>query len=93
MAVEFRIAEIDCLEVRRELVDYMEGDLAPALRERIERHLLRCRHCTAVYDGVYNVVQLVGDGRAIELPLGFSQRLYKRLLETAAINLPEPHTD
>ena len=72
---------MDCRQVRRELVDYMEGDLTRELRARIERHLANCRHCTAIYDGVRNVVQLIGDERTIELPPGYSQRLYKRFLK------------
>ncbi len=80
VAEKQNVVEIDCYEVRRELVDYMEDDLTPELRTRIERHLESCRHCTAVYDGVRNVVALVGSDNAIELPPGLSQRLYKRFL-------------
>ncbi len=71
--------EIDCHEVWRELVNYMEGDLTPEMRDRITRHLQRCSHCTAVYDGSRNVVRLLGDKNAFELPTGFSRRLYERL--------------
>jgi anti-sigma factor (TIGR02949 family) len=74
-----RAVEIDCYQVRRELSDYLDGDLTPELRVRIEDHLENCRHCTAVYDGLRNVVRLLGDETAIELPEGFSQRLYRRL--------------
>ena len=74
-----RTVGIDCYQVRRELSHYLEGDLTPELRVRIEDHLERCRHCTAVYDGMKNVVQLLGDEKAIELPKGFSDRLYRRL--------------
>jgi predicted anti-sigma-YlaC factor YlaD len=72
--------EIDCYQVPRELSDYLEGDLAPQLRFRIEAHLQTCDHCRAVYDGLRNIVQLLGEEEVIELPEGFSQRLYKRLL-------------
>ena len=72
--------EIDCYQVRRELSDYLEGDLTPQLRLRIEQHLQACDHCSAVYDGLRNIVRLLGDEEVIELPEGFSQRLYKRLL-------------
>jgi predicted anti-sigma-YlaC factor YlaD len=58
----------------------MEEDLKPALRARIDAHLRICQHCRAVYDGVRNIVQLLGSEGSIELPPGFSQRLYKRLL-------------
>jgi hypothetical protein len=74
------VIEIDCYQVRRELSDYLEGDLTPELRLRIEQHLQTCDHCRAVHDGLRNIVRLLGDEEVIELPEGFSQRLYKRLL-------------
>ena len=74
-----RVVEIDCYAVRRELSNYLENDLTPQLRFRIEGHLENCSQCTAVYDGMQNAVQLLGDEKAIELPRGFSQRLYRRL--------------
>ena len=72
------VIEIDCYQVRRELSDYLENDLTPQLRLQIEEYLWGCDHCRAVYDGLRNVVQLLGSERVIELPEGFSQRLYKR---------------
>jgi len=74
------VIEIDCYQVRRELSDYLEGDLTPQLRHRIEEHLKGCDHCRAVYDGLRNIMRLLGDEEVIELPEGFTQRLYKRLL-------------
>lgn len=77
-----RVIEIDCRRVLRELSDYLEGDLPPQLRLQIERHLKECDHCTAVYDGMRNVVRLLGDEKAIELPEGFSRRLRERFRST-----------
>ncbi|MBI3474779.1 MAG: zf-HC2 domain-containing protein [Acidobacteria bacterium] len=74
--------EVDCYLVRRELVNWMEGDLTPELRADIALHLKNCEHCTAVYDGARNVVRLLSDKNAIDLPPGFSQRLYVRLMRT-----------
>lgn len=74
------VIEIDCRQVRWELSDYLEGDLAPQLRLRIEQHLRTCDHCRAVYDGLRNIVRLLDDEEVFELPEGFSQRLHKRLL-------------
>ena len=79
MSQNSNIVEIDCYQVRRELSDYLEGDVSPELRLRIEEHLQTCDHCRAVCDGLRNIVRLLGDEEAIELPEGFSQRLYKRL--------------
>ena len=50
------------------------------LRLRIDQHRENCQHCTAIYDGVRNVVELVGVQGSIELPRGFTQRLHKRFL-------------
>ena len=77
------VIQIDCHQVLRELSDYLEADLPPQLRLQIERHLKECDHCTAVYDGMRNVVRLLGDEKVIELPEGFSERLYKRIVSDA----------
>ena len=77
-----QLLEIDCREVWRELVNYTEGDLMPEMRERITRHLQGCNHCTAVYDGSRNIVRLLGDKNAFELPRGFSRRLYRRFMSS-----------
>ncbi len=78
--------EITCLEVRRELSNYIEDDVDFGLRARIEAHIARCPGCRAVYDGVKNVLYLVGEGEVIELPLGFSQRLMERIRTATARN-------
>jgi anti-sigma factor (TIGR02949 family) len=77
------MVQIDCRQILRELSDYLDADLPPQLRLQIERHLKECDHCTAVYDGMRNVVRLLGDEKAIELPEGLSERLYKRIVSDA----------
>lgn len=77
------VIEIDCQQVRRELSNYLEGDLAPELRLQIESHLAGCSHCAAVHDGMRNVVRLLGDGKLLDVPEGFGKRLYQRLLSEA----------
>ena len=71
--------EISCLEVWREISNYLEEEISPETRERMEAHFKACAHCTAILDGTRNVVGLVGDGRVFQTPEGFSQRLYKKL--------------
>jgi hypothetical protein len=73
-------AEISCLEVIRELSNYIDRDVTPQLQEQIVGHLPGCRHCTAVYDGLRNTITLTGDGRAFGMPEGFSQRLRAKLV-------------
>ena len=72
--------EISCLEVIQELSSYIDKDVTPKLREQILAHLPGCSHCTAIYDGLRNTITLTGDGRAFDLPAGFSQRLRARLV-------------
>jgi anti-sigma factor (TIGR02949 family) len=73
------IIEISCAEVWREISNYLDDEISPEMRERMEAHFKACAHCTAILDGTRNVVKLVGDGRVFQMPLGFSTRLYKKL--------------
>lgn len=77
--VAVAIVEISCVHVWREISNYIDGEIDPETRRRMEEHFKGCEHCNAVLDGTKNIVQLVGDGRAFDLPAGFSQRLRDRL--------------
>jgi len=72
---------VNCEEVWREVSNYLDGEVDPTLRVAIEEHVHGCKRCTAVLDGTRNVIQLYGDERMLEVPLGFSQRLHQRLDE------------
>lgn len=70
---------IHCKDVWREISNYLEDDLDPVLRREIEAHLSSCKHCAALVDSTHNVLVLVADQRTFHLPLGFHERLMKRL--------------
>ncbi len=70
---------IGCEEVWREISNYLEDEVNPRLSAALEEHLRGCQRCTAVFEGTRNVVQLYGDERMVEVPLGFSYRLQRRL--------------
>ena len=70
---------IACEEVRKELANYMEDDVSAELRLRIEHHFFECDGCYAIYDGLQKIVRLIGSSDVIELPRGFSHRLYQRI--------------
>ena len=70
---------INCEQVWHEVSDYLDGELDPELRAAIAEHVGGCQRCTAVLDGMRNVVQLYGDERMVEVPVGFSRRLHQRL--------------
>ena len=73
------VFEISCLEVCREISNYIDDEVDPELRARMEAHFSVCAHCTAVLNGTKNVVKLVADGVEYELPRGFSERLYNKI--------------
>ena len=79
-----RTVAIRCEEVWRHLSEYIDGDVRPGLRARMEAHFRQCRHCTAVLDGSRNVIRLVGDGRSFAVPEGFGARLKARLKRAAS---------
>ena len=71
--------EISCVEVWREISNFLEGSVDPELRARMEAHFAVCTNCKAVLDGTKNVVKLIGDGQAFDVPVGFSERLFSKL--------------
>lgn len=75
------VIEISCREVWKEISNYVDNDVPPDLRARLEAHFKGCAHCCAVLDGIRNVVRLVGDGVEYQLPAGFGKRLYDKITE------------
>jgi len=75
---------VNCEQVWREISNYLEGDVDPGLRAAMDEHFKDCKRCVAVLDGMRNVIQLYGDERMVEVPLGFSHRLHRRLEENMA---------
>ena len=74
-----KMIEISCVEVWREISNFLEGSVDPKLRARMESHFAVCNNCKAVLDGTKNVVKLIGDGQAFDVPAGLSERLFSRL--------------
>lgn len=78
--VKTRTIEISCLEVWREISNFVDEAVDAELRARMEEHLKHCNHCSAILDGTRNVVALMADGRSFDVPKGFGDRLRQRLL-------------
>ena len=72
---------VSCEQVWREVSNYLDGEVDPALCAAIEEHIRGCQRCAAVVDGTRNVIQIYGDERMLEVPLGFSHRLHRKLDE------------
>ncbi len=50
-----RVIEISCLEVWREVSNFIDGEVDAELRARMEAHFKGCAHCKAILDGTRNV--------------------------------------
>jgi hypothetical protein len=73
------VIEISCVEVWREISNYIDRATDPELGARMEAHFKVCKHCSAVLDGTKNVVKLIADGTEFELPAGLGERIYSKL--------------
>jgi hypothetical protein len=70
---------VKCEDVWREISNYFEGDLDPALKLAMEDHFVQCTGCQSVHDGMRNVIELYGEIAMFTLPAGFHSRLRGRL--------------
>lgn len=76
--------EPSCAQVWIALSNCLEDNIQPVLPCAIEGHIRRCRRCASMLQGMRNVVDLYGDWRMLEVPLGFSHRLRSRLKQEVA---------
>lgn len=76
---------VNCERVWGEVSNYIDGDVDAALRSAMDEHFRSCPRCASVLAGARNVVQLYGDDRMIDAPMGFSRRLEKRLIKDAGV--------
>ena len=72
---------VTCEQVWQEISNYLENDVDPTLRAALDKHFHQCPRCASVLAGTRNIVQLYGDERLFQVPLGFSGRLQKRLAQ------------
>jgi anti-sigma factor RsiW len=70
---------LNCKHVWAQVSEYIDGSVAPEMKQAIEQHLAHCRHCSAVLDSTRNILVLIGDQRTFEVPVGFGERLHQRL--------------
>ncbi len=75
---------IRCENAWKAISDHIDKNLDAVRRRALNRHLARCRHCTAVLDGMRNLICLYRDERVFALPDGFHERLELRLREMTA---------
>ena len=78
--VQPAIVEMTCMEVRALSVDYFEGDLGLGAYIRIDAHLKKCGHCSAVYVGMRNVVELLASDELFDVLNGLEESIYNKVI-------------
>jgi hypothetical protein len=76
--------KLDCKHVWEHISEYIDKTVDAKLREEIELHLEHCEICSAILDSTRNILVLTADDRTFELPVGYSERLHKRLTKELA---------
>ncbi len=71
--------KLECKHVWEHISEYLDKQLDTALLRDIENHLENCEVCSAILDSTRNILVLTADNRTYELPVGYSERLHKRL--------------
>ena len=70
---------MNCKHVIRELSDYINGELDPALKQELERHLEHCEDCTMIVDQTRKTIQIFSGSEPINLPSDVKSRLHAAL--------------
>ena len=70
---------MQCEAVLRELSNYIDGAVSPNLHRKMKDHFQGCEACAAMLEGTRSVVQALNDDRLIDVPPGYSERLYDKL--------------
>jgi len=70
----------NCEELLGSLSAYIDGDLAPALCQELEKHLEGCDNCRVVLNTTKRTIELVRlPDEKSDLPDDVRERLFKRL--------------
>ena len=78
------IVEISCIEVWRQISDYVDDDVNPEMKARLELHFENCKHCRAILDGTRNIVALIGDEQTFAFDDTISDRITNGLAQKIA---------
>lgn len=70
-----------CEDLRAELSNLLDEDVAPAARAEIERHLAECKACTVLVDSTRKTLTILTDSGSFELPSALTDRLTAFIME------------
>jgi hypothetical protein len=87
---------LKCEDVVREVSNFVDDELDPVLRGRMEAHFTACTRCKSVLAGVRNISSIARDTQSFPLPAGFSARLRRRIedhLQATKVSEPQEQSE
>jgi anti-sigma factor (TIGR02949 family) len=72
---------LDCGAVRKELSDYLDGQLGHEILRHLEAHLAECRTCSALYDSARKTLRIVTESGSFDLPESLSERIVTGIIQ------------
>ena len=69
----------DCKKLLSQMSDYIDGDLAPDICQRLEQHLADCPNCRVMYDSLTHTIHIFREGKEQPLPEDLKSSLHKAL--------------
>ena len=70
---------MNCKHVIREISNYIDGELDPALKQELERHLAHCEDCTMIVDQTRKTIKIYSGSVPVDLPSDVKSRLHAAL--------------
>lgn len=70
---------MNCQSVIRELSNYIDGDLDPAVTQELERHLAHCQDCGLVVNQTKKTIELFCNSEQVSLPADLRAKLHAAL--------------
>ena len=70
---------LSCENTLNEISNYLEGELDPWLKMRLEIHLKMCHHCRVVFNTTMKTIELYCDDKLFPLPDPVRDRLHDAL--------------
>ena len=68
-----------CQEVQREISNYLDRELPVEVCASMQDHFGTCKRCAALLQDMGDVVLALGDEQLVDVPPGYSTRLYRKL--------------
>ena len=75
------MAPMKCQDMLKMLNEYVDGTVDPAVCAEFEKHMAGCNPCQVVVDNIRKTITLYKEGKPVELPIEFQNRLHSVLRE------------